>query len=625
MSEHKPTNNWSLALLALGVVFGDIGTSPLYALRECLAHTHPAPGDSAAIIGPVSLIFWSLTLMAMVKYLLMLTRATSQGEGGMFALLSLLRGGNGAVSPRSLLIAMLMALFGAALLYGDGMITPAISVLSAVEGLKELNPAFGSYVVPISTVILVALFLVQKHGTERIGVAFGPIMILWFAFLGVMGLLHIGKSPEILNALMPQHGIAYLAGHGAHGLIIMGMVLLAVTGCEALYADIGHFGRAPLQRAWFIMVYPALTLNYLGQGALVLDNHQSIEHPFYRMVPEALLVPAIILATAATIIASQAMITGVFSLTQQAVQLGFLPRLKIVHTNPHVRGQIYMPQVNFMLLVACIALVVAFQSSSSLAHAYGLSVCLGMLLTTILFFGVAWKIWKWPLWKAGLPALVFAIVEFSYVCGSLSKFKEGAWFTLVVAVAIWIVMKTWTDGRAILRDAMMRGRLPVSFLIEEIKNDRIIRVPGTAVFMSASAEGLPLCLLHHSKHNKALHKNIVLLTVKFGDQPRVSSSERMQVDELHENFFRVTLNYGFAENPEVFDDLVRALGDQAQIKPAGISFYQSRELLHITGPGKIAKWRKRLFVFLSRLARPATGFFELPPRQVIELGIQLEL
>lgn len=625
MSEHKSTNNWSLALLALGVVFGDIGTSPLYALRECLAHTHPAPGDLAGVIGPVSLIFWSLTLMALVKYLLMLTRATSQGEGGMFALLSLLRGSGGAVSPRSLLIAMLMALFGAALLYGDGMITPAISVLSAVEGLKELNASLGSYVVPISCVILVCLFLVQKHGTERIGVAFGPIMILWFLFLAVMGCLHIGKSPEILQALMPQYGIQYLLSHGLHGIIIMGMVLLAVTGCEALYADIGHFGRLPLQRAWFIMVYPALTLNYLGQGALVLADPKAIEHPFYRMVPDALLVPAILLATAATIIASQAMITGVFSLTQQAVQLGFLPRLKIVHTNPDVRGQIYMPQVNFLLLVACIALVVAFQSSSSLAHAYGLSVCLGMLLTTILFFGVAWKIWKWPLWKVGIPCLIFAIIELSYVCGSLSKFMEGAWFTLVVALVLWVVMKTWTDGRAILRDAMMRGRLPVSFLIEEIKNDRIIRVPGTAVFMSASAEGLPLCLLHHLKHNKALHKNIVLLTVKFSDQPRVSTDQRMQVDELHENFFRVTLNYGFAETPEVFDDLVRALGNQANIKPAGISFYQSRELLHITGPGKIAKWRKRLFVFLSRLARPATGFFELPPRQVIELGIQLEL
>jgi KUP system potassium uptake protein len=625
MSEHKSTNNWSLALLALGVVFGDIGTSPLYALRECLAHTNPAPGDFAGVVGPVSLIFWSLTLMAMIKYLLMLTRATSQGEGGMFALLSLLRGGGGAVGPRSLLIAMLMALFGAALLYGDGMITPAISVLSAVEGLKELNASFGTYVVPISCAILVGLFLVQRHGTERIGVAFGPIMILWFLFLGVMGCLHIGKSPEILQALMPQYGIQYLISHGLHGIIIMGMVLLAVTGCEALYADIGHFGRLPLQRAWFIMVYPALTLNYLGQGALVLADPKAIEHPFYRMVPDALLVPTILLATAATIIASQAMITGVFSLTQQAVQLGFLPRLKIVHTNPDVRGQIYMPQVNFILLVACIALVVAFQSSSSLAHAYGLSVCLGMLLTTVLFFGVAWKIWKWPLWKAGIPCLIFAIIELSYVCGSLSKFKEGAWFTLVVALVLWVVMKTWTDGRAVLRDAMMRGRLPVSFLVEEIKNDRIIRVPGTAVFMSASAEGLPLCLLHHLKHNKALHKNIVLLTVKFGDQPKVSTDERMQVDVLHENFFRVTLNYGFAETPEVFDDLVRALSEHGSVKPTGISFYQSRELLHTTGPGKMAPWRKKVFVLLSRLARPATGFFELPPRQVIELGIQLEL
>lgn len=625
MSAHKSSSSWSLALFALGVVYGDIGTSPLYALKECLGHGQADPNPELAVIGPVSLIFWSLTTMAMIKYLIVLTHATSQGEGGMFALLSLLRGEKNCFGARTLMMAMLMALFGAALLYGDGMITPAISVLSAVEGLGEKSAGLMEYVAPISMAILVVLFLVQRYGTEKIGVAFGPVMIVWFLFLACVGLPHIFDAPHILKALMPNYGITYLMGHGWHGIVIMGMVLLAVTGCEAMYADIGHFGRQPLVRSWFWVVYPALTLNYLGQGALVLSNPDAAKNPFYGLVPEALLIPAIVLATAATIIASQAMITGVFSLTQQAVQLGFLPRLRIVHTSHDARGQIYMPQVNFILMVACLLLIVSFGSSSRLANAYGLSVCLGMLITTTLFFGVAWKVWRWSFWKALIPSLLFGAVELSYVCGSLSKFKDGAWFTLLVALAVWVVMKTWTDGRTILRDAMMRGRLPVSYLIDEMKNNRIVRVPGTAVFMSASAEGLPLCLLHHLKHNKALHKNVVLLTVRFDERAHLPEIERTEVDELYDDFFRVTLTYGFAETPNVFDDLVRALSDKATVKPGAISFYQSRELLLTTGPGKIARWRKALFVTLSRIARPATGYFELPPRQVIELGIQLEL
>ncbi len=627
MSEHQSSSKWSLALFALGVVYGDIGTSPLYAFRECLNHA-PPNGTDLAILGPISLIFWSLTLMAMVKYLLTLTHATSQGEGGMFALLSLLRVQRDAFGPRTLLGAMMIALFGASLLYGDGMITPAISVLSAIEGLTLLKANLAEYVGPISIGILIALFAVQKYGTAKIGVAFGPVMIVWFVFLGILGLLHLGQAPRILGALSPHYGVLYLVQHGPHGLVIMGMVLLAVTGCEALYADIGHFGRPPLITSWFWVVYPTLTLNYLGQGAMVMAHPETASDPFFQLVllvHKGLLPVAIILATAATIIASQAMITGVFSLTQQAVQLGFLPRLKIVHTSHDVRGQIYMPQVNYLLLAACLALIINFKTSSNLANAYGLSVCFGMLLTTCLFFGVAWKVWHWPLWKALVPCIIFATVELSYVIGSLSKFMEGAWFTLVVAVLIWIVMKTWIDGRDILRDVMLRGRLPVSHLIEEIKNDRVIRVPGTAVFMSASAEGLPLSLLHHLKHNKALHKHVVLLSVKFEDEAKIEPGKRTLVEEIHEHFYRVVLHYGFSDTPRVFDDLVHALRNKETIKPGGITFYQSRELLHTTGPGNMARWRKTLFVMLSRIARPATGYFELPPRQVIELGIQLEL
>lgn len=634
MSDNKSSNSWALALGALGVVYGDIGTSPLYALKESLIHAgyNPAGDVAGQVFGPISLMFWSLTLMAAVKYLLILSHATAQGEGGMFALLSLLRSAKEGFSPRAMGYFVLFTLFGAALLYGDGMITPAISILSSVEGLDDerlgsTGDMLAHYVVPIACFILVILFLVQRHGTARIGVTFGPVMIVWFLVLAGLGFYHLIDRPEILKALSPHYGIYYLTHHGLHGIVIMGMVLLAVTGCEAMYADIGHFGRGPMQRAWFCLAYPALTLNYLGQGALILGNPKIVTEagPFYGLAPEWMILPLIILATAATIIASQAMITGVYSLTQQAVQLNYLPRLKIVHTNPDIRGQIYMPQVNFLLMTACLALVYTFKTSSSLASAYGFSVAMGMLLTTTLFFFVARRIWGWAFWKALFPVSIFAIVELSYVAGSLSKFFDGAWFPLVVAICIWMVMKTWTDGRAILYDAMKRGRLPVEHLINEIKKDRIIRVPGIAVFMSASAEGLPLALLHHLKHNKALHKQVVLLSVKFADIPRVAKADRVEVEKVHDEFFRVVLHYGFSESPQVFDDLCLALSEHTKIKPAQITFYQSRELLLTNGPGKMAVWRKKVFVFLSRIARPATGYFELPPRQVIELGIQLEL
>jgi len=632
MSDSRSSNQWGLSLAALGVVFGDIGTSPLYALKESLIHLHfdPRQPDLAMVYGPISLMFWSLTVMVSVKYLLLVTRATNQGEGGVFALLSLLRSKTAALGGRVGGF-ILLALLGAALLYGDGMITPAISVLSAVEGLEKLNPGLHRYIVPAACAILLGLFLVQRHGTARIGVGFGPVMVIWFGCLAGLGLYRFLEHPEIIGALSPHHGVSFLAHHGRGGIVLMGMVLLAVTGCEALYADIGHFGRGPLQRAWFILVYPALTLNYLGQGALVGSTRdpeqlaEVLESPFYSLAPDILLVPLILLATLATVIASQAMITGVFSLTLQAVQLGYMPRLKIVHTNPEVRGQIFMPQVNYLLMVACISLVLFFKSSSNLASAYGLSVSMDMLLTSFLFFLVAWRIWDWAFWKALLPVLCFMCIETGYFLGSLAKFMDGAWFPLVIGSCMWVVMKTWTDGRAILYAVMLKGRLPVDHLIDEIKRNRIIRVPGSAVFMSSSAEGLPLALLHHLKHNKALHEQVVLLSVKFEDVPYQAADKRDEVIKLHDEFYRVVLRYGFAESPRVLNDLCSALAGEMRLKPERITFYQSRELLLTKGTSKMAVWRKKLFAFLARISRPATGYFELPPRQVIELGIQLEI
>lgn len=633
MPEHKTSNQCTLAIVALGVVFGDIGTSPLYALRECLNHARPQPGDALGVLGPLSLMFWSLIVMVCFKYLGFITRATNKGEGGMFALLTLFRSARGAMSPKMTAGIVLGGIFGACLLYGDGMITPAISVLSAVEGLALLDEQLGThlaeYVVPISAGIIFLLFIVQKHGTARIGVAFGPIMVLWFLTLAVLGIINIHSHPGVVAALLPHHGFNFLLHHGHESFVLMGLVLLAVTGCEAMYADIGHFGRPPLLQSWYCLVLPALVLNYLGQGALVLsDVTASLKpgyHHFFSLVPKPALIPVILLAAAATIIASQAMITGVYSLTQQAVHLGYLPRLRIIHTNPDVRGQIYMPQVNYLLMTACLVLVFHFESSTNLAAAYGLSVSLDMTFTSILFFLVATHSWKWPTWKGALPVCVFLIFELGYVSGSLLKFFAGAWLPLLIGLAMWITMKTWTDGRGVLYRAMLRGRLPVQFLVDEIKKERIIRVPGTAVFMSASAEGLPLALLHHLKHNKALHSQVVLLTVRFDETPHIAADERFQIEEFHEEFFRVVLHYGFAESPEVFKDLCAALETRGKVKRAAITFYQSREVLLTNGPGKMALWRKKLFVLLSRISRPATGYFDLPPRQVIELGIQLEV
>ncbi len=614
-----------MAVAALGVVYGDIGTSPLYSLRECLGEGRFVATDPVTVLGPVSLMLWSLILIVSIKYLLILTRATNQGEGGVFALLSILRHPEAGFKKESLKWMGLLAIVGAALLYGDGVITPAISVLSAVEGLEEVNQEFARYVVPIAVAILLGLFLVQRHGTHRIGAGFGPIMLIWFGALGAMGLYNLLQHPQALQAFSPHHGVRFLLEHGHHGVGIMGSVLLCVTGCEALYADIGHFGRTAMQRSWFYVAFPGLLLNYLGQAALILREPAAHENPFFRMVPQDWLVPLVILSTLATIIASQAMITGVFSLTQQAMQLGFLPRLKVKHTNARVRGQIYLPQINILLCVSCLALVFLFGSSSRLAAAYGLTVSANMILTSALLLMVVTRLWKWPWWKGVLPIVAFLLMESTYVAGSLTKLFSGAWMPLLLTVLLWTVMKTWQDGRAILWRIMTRGQIPVDFLLSELEKKRIPRVRGTGVFMSGSADGMPLVLLHHLKHNKSLHERVVLLTVKFMEEPHVPLEDRCVVTELAPDFFRVVLHYGFVESPDVMKDLCRAISVKRAGEMGNISFYQARELLLPTGKSTMQAWRKKMYIMLSRMARPATGYFELPSRQVIELGIQMEL
>lgn len=635
MSQTK-SSSWTLALLALGVVYGDIGTSPIYALRETIRGRFDAAND-LTVLGPVSLMLWSLTIIVTIKYLIVLTRATNQGEGGVFAMYSMLRGGETGLKKGAITALTFFAILGAGLLYGDGIITPAISVLSAAEGLAVIKPDLAEWIPPvIASVILLGLFIVQRHGTERIGRGFGPVMLLWFGALMGFGFWHLIHEPSILRALSPHYGWAYLWMEGAQSMHIMGTVLLAVTGGEALYADIGHFGRNAMKRSWFVAVYPALLLNYLGQGGMIMrmmhdpsvkaaELAKVVEQPFFNMVPQGLLPPFVILTTLATIIASQAMITGVFSLSQQAVQLGFMPRLKIVHTSPEMRGQIYLPQINFLLMVLCIGLVAGFQKSEHLAHAYGLSVSLEMLITTAMLALVASKLWKWPPWQAVALCGLFMSFEVSYVIGGLSKFLEGAWFTLLIALAIYAIMRTWRDGRALLMKRVLRNRVPVNVIVNEINAGHIHRVRGIGVFLSSSAEGLPLVLLHHLKHNKVLHEQAVILTVKFEEVPYVSPDKRIEVTDIMDSFFRVVLHYGFSESPEVSRDLKTALDSRGITRQSDISFYQSRELLLTDGNGKMAQWRKKLFVFLSRLARPATGYFQLPSRQVIELGIQLEL
>lgn len=624
---HGSKTSWALAIAALGVVFGDIGTSPLYALKECFHSVHGVPVTQQNVLGIVSLVFWSLTLVVSIKYVWFILRADNQGEGGILALLALVPQNEAKARRRGgkpSLIA-LAVVFGSALLYGDGVITPAISVLSAIEGLSVATPRLEPTIIPLTITVLVGLFLVQKRGTKRIGAIFGPIMLLWCITLASYGVAHTLRAPQVLAAVNPAHAVRFFVAHGVHGFLVLGAVVLCITGTEALYADMGHFGRLPIRRSWFFIVFPAVMLNYFGQGAHLLSHPEAAVNPFYSIVPSVLLYPTVAIATVATVVASQALISGAFSLTQQAVQLGYFPRVTIVHTSKEAEGQIYIPEINALLMVSCVGLVLAFKSSTALAAAYGIAVTGTMGITTLVYYVVTRERWGWPLWKALPLTGLFLVVDLAFFGAALDKFPVGGWFPIAFALGIYIVMMTWHTGRRHLARTMAESILPLKTFLDDVRETQPVRVPGTAVFMASNPNGVPAVLLHHFKHNHSLHKQVILLTVHSVHVPEIPRSERIEVEPLAEGFYRVSLRYGFMQTPNVPRALQRCHEVGLNIIPGNTSYFLGRETLLTTGNTQMARWRKSLFAFISRNARPATAYFGLPPDRVVELGIQIDL
>lgn len=614
-----------LTLGALGVVYGDIGTSPLYAFRESFHEDHGIPVLPVNILGILSLIFWALVLIISTKYLIFVMRADNRGEGGILALTALIRPKGGVERHTYRWIMILCGLFGTALLYGDGMITPAISVLSAVEGLEIATPLFEPYIIPITIVILIALFMFQYRGTESVGKVFGPLTLVWFGVLALLGLGWIVQQPSVLAAINPFYAFQFFWQNGWNGFLSLGSVFLVVTGGEALYADMGHFGKTPIRRAWFAIVLPALLLNYFGQGALLLQHPEAVENPFYYMAPTWALYPIVLIATAATVIASQALITGAFSLTMQAVQLGYLPRVAIAHTSPDERGQIYIPGVNWLLMVSCTALVVAFGSSSNLAAAYGVAVTTTMAITTFLLFVVERERWRWSMSAALGFTIFFLVIDGAFWGANLIKIPDGGWFPLVIGALIFTLMTTWKRGREILAQRLTANITRFSDFAAQMRADKCIHVPGTAVFMYSDPEATPPALVQNVKHNKILHEKVILLSVQTAEDPRVLQKDRTEVHKLENGFYQVILHYGFMESPHVPRDLARALRAALDLKMAEVSYFLGRERLIASKRPGMALWREQLFVIMSSNARNATDFFRLPSDRVVELGTQVEL
>jgi KUP system potassium uptake protein len=623
-----------LSFAALGVVYGDIGTSPLYALKECFAPGHGVPVSAENVYGVLSLIFWSLTVLIAFKYLSVMLRADNRGEGGILALLALLRPSEITTRRRWLLITA--GLFGSALLYGDGIITPAISVLGAMEGLAVAAPRLEPLVMWISLAIIVALFLVQRRGTAGVGAIFGPITLVWFVCIAGLGMAGILRAPGVLRAINPWFAVEFFLRHGLAGFTILAAVVLVVTGGEALYADMGHFGKRPIRLAWFGVVMPALVLNYFGQGALLLTDPTAASNPFYNLVPTWGLYPMIGIATAAAITASQALISGSFSLTQQALQLGYSPRVTIIHTSHRQRGQIYIPEVNWILMVACVALVLAFQNAGNLANTYGVAITGTMMTTTVLFAAVARERWGWHWWQVAAVAIPLLAVEGAFFAANLTKIPHGGWVPLLVAAAVFTLMSTWKRGRRILTAKLRENALPLNLFIDDIAKRKPVRVPGAAIFMTSEPGGVPPVLLHHLKHNKVLHERVTLMSLQTREVPQVAEEERLEVTELGEGFWLVVAQYGFMETPDVPAVLEQMRVHGRTQSMMETTFYLGRETL-IASKGRpktgsatdllsrrMPYWRKKLFIVMTNNAKSATTFFGLPPNRVVELGAQIQ-
>jgi KUP system potassium uptake protein len=618
------TNFAALTLGSLGVVYGDIGTSPLYALREAVLAAVGAgnPANETVVLGILSLIVWALIVIVTMKYVFILLQADNNGEGGTLALMALARRAVGRGSS----VVILLGIISGALFYGDAIITPALSVLSAVEGLKIVTPAFDPYILPLTVVILIALFAMQSRGTARVAAFFGPIMLVWFTAIAVAGLWHILQVPAVLWAFNPSHGLSFVASHGVVGLLTLGAVFLVVTGAEALYADLGHFGRRPIQTAWLTFVLPALMANYLGQGAVVLADPKAIENPFFLLYPEWALLPMVALATVATVIASQAVITGAYSLTQQAIQLGLLPRLEIRHTSEALFGQIYMPRVNLLLLIGVLLLVAVFRSSSALASAYGIAVTGTMVVTAMMAFVVIWKVWKWSPFAAAALIAPFLLIDLTFLSANLLKVVEGGWMPLALGGLLMVVMYTWRRGSRLLTEKTRRQETPLQALVAMLEKRPPLRVPGTAVFLTSDPTSAPTALLHSLKHYKVLHEKNVILTVETAHTPRVHPAERVRIEPVGETFSRVVLRFGFMEQPNVPKALAiaRKLGWTFDIMAT--SFFLSRRALKPAPTHSVMpRWQVRLFIALAHMANDATDYFQIPTGRVVEIGTQVTI
>ncbi len=613
-----------LALTALGIVFGDIGTSPLYAIRVCFSGEYGIQPTPANVLGILSLIFWSLLWIISIKYLVFVMRADNHGEGGIIALMALLLPKDGG-RHRFHVTLVALGLFGGALLFGDGMITPAISVLSAVEGLEVATPVLTAYVVPVTIALLVGLFAIQHRGTARVGSLFGPVVLLWFLVLGVLGIGAIVRAPRVLAGIDPTHAVHFFLANKIHGFLVLGVVFLVVTGGEALYADMGHFGRKPIRLAWFALVLPALLLNYFGQGALLLARPETVRNPFFLLAPPWALYPLIALSTVATIIASQAVISGSFSMARQLIQLGFSPRLEIRHTSARQMGQIYLPTVNWVLMAATIGLVLGFRTSDHLAAAYGVAVTTTMVITTLLFAVIAHEKWHWPVWVTGLLTVSFLVADLAFFGANIIKVDHGGWFPLLIAAIVYTLTSTWKRGREILYERLSEGLLPIEEFIADIEANPPTRVPGTAVFMTGTARGVPHALLHNLKHNHVLHERVILLTAVTEEVPKIRPAERAEITDLGQSIFRIIAHYGFMETPDIPTLFAELELQGLTLDPRQVTFFLGSETLIPTERPGMALWRERLFAFLSRNAQKATAFFNLPANRVMEIGVQIEL